>query len=272
MPEMRCDAALRAARERIGAGDARLLLQHLLAVSAAWLMAHDDTALSVTQLSRFDDLVTRRERGEPIAYLTGEREFFGRTFAVSPAVLIPRHETELLVEQALRLTQDVHQPRLADLGTGSGCIAISLALERPEAFVVAVEASAAALDVARGNAEHLGARVEFRLGSWCDPLDGAFDAIVSNPPYVVEGDPHLVQGDVRFEPRSALTAGVDGLDDIRRIAAEAWPRLRPGGWLLLEHGYDQAAAVAEILERCGFCDIQHCMDLAGILRITLGRR
>ncbi|HEY6895821.1 MAG TPA: peptide chain release factor N(5)-glutamine methyltransferase [Rhodocyclaceae bacterium] len=272
MPEIRCDAALRAARARIGAGDARLLLQHVLAVSAVWLMAHDDAALSDEQLTRFDDLVVRREGGEPIAYLTGEREFFGRSFAVSPAVLIPRHETELLVEQALRLMQEVRQPRLADLGTGSGCIAISLALERPDAAVVAVEASTVALDVARGNAERLGARLEFRLGSWCDPLDGEFDAIVSNPPYVVEGDPHLAQGDVRFEPRSALTAGIDGLADIRRIAADAWPRLRSGAWLLLEHGYDQAAAVAEILEQRGFREIQHGTDLAGVLRTTLGRR
>lgn len=267
------DQALRAARSRIAASEARLLLRELLGCSAVWLEVHADDALEAASLQRFEALVQRRAEGEPVAYLLGQREFYGRDFLVSSAVLIPRSDTELLVELALSKAAGLAAPRVLDLGTGSGCIAITLALELPVASVVAVDASAKALEVARANAQQLGARVEFHGGSWFAPLDGRrFDIIVSNPPYIAEGDRHLSQGDVRFEPISALTSGASGLDDIRLIAAESPTHLSAGGWLLLEHGYDQADAVAAILAAEGFVDVEQHLDLAGILRVTAGRR
>lgn len=267
------DQALRAARGRIAASEARLLLREVLGCSTVWLEVHADETLEATSLQRFEALVQRRADGEPVAYLLGRREFYGRDFAVSAAVLIPRPDTELLVECALAKAAGRAAPRVLDLGTGSGCIAITLALELPAASVVAVDASATALEVAQENAQRLGARVEFHRGSWFAPLgEQAFDLIVSNPPYIAEGDRHLSQGDVRFEPISALTSGASGLDDIRLIAAESPSYLKAGGWLLLEHGYDQADAVAAILAAEGFVDVEQHRDLAGILRVTAGRR
>jgi release factor glutamine methyltransferase len=268
-------AALQGARQSIPLSEARLLLGTLLEKNLAWLEAHRDDELPEAIVPRFVDWVTRRAAGEPVAYLLGSREFYGRDFAVSPAVLIPRHETELLVELALsklsKLTKNA-SPSLLDLGTGSGCIAITLALETPYAQVTAVDASSQALAVAQQNAATLDARVEFREGSWFEPLSGSrFDVIVSNPPYIKADDPHLAQGDVRFEPPSALASGPDGLADIRAIIATAPSYLKSGGWLLFEHGYDQAEAMVVVMEQGGFSAIEQHRDLAGIVRVTLGQ-
>jgi len=216
--------------------------------------------------------VARREAGEPAAYLTGRRGFWRFELDVDAATLIPRPETELLVELALeRLPQS--PCRVADLGTGSGAIALAIASERPRADVVASDASAAALEVARRNAARLGlANVRFAEGSWYVPLAGErFELIASNPPYVAEGDAHLSQGDLRFEPASALASGVDGLDDIRVIAAEAPAHLVSGGWLLVEHGYDQGASVRDIFVRAGLVDVATVQDLEHRDRVTMGR-
>lgn len=268
-------AALQVARQSIPLSEARLLLGTLLEKNLAWLEAHRDDELPEAIVLRFTERVTRRAEGEPVAYLLGSREFYGRDFAVTPAVLIPRHETELLVELALiklpKLAKD-DPLTLLDLGTGSGCIAITLALEAPRAQVTAVDASSQALAVAQQNAVTLGAQVTFREGSWFEPLAGSrFDLIVSNPPYIKADDPHLVQGDVRFEPPSALASGPDGLDDIRTIIATAPGYLKHGGWLLFEHGYDQAEAMVAVMEQGGFSFIEQHLDLAGIVRVTLGQ-
>lgn len=263
-------AALAAARAKLPAAEARLLLGHVLGRSAAWLMAHDDEALGEEALLRFAALAARRAGGEPVAYLTGQREFFGRDFAVSPAVLIPRPETELLVEIALaRLFAGA---RILDLGTGSGCIAITFALEFPQSLVTAVDWSEAALTVARGNAEQLGARVRFVCSDWFASLPGeSFDLIVANPPYIAATDPHLAAGDLRHEPVAALSSGADGLDAIRHIIAAAPGFLAPGGQLWLEHGYDQATAVSALLTAAGLSDIEQHRDLADIIRVSGGR-
>lgn len=264
--------ALQAARQSIPLSEARLLLGALLDRNLAWLEVHRDDALEVGLRLRFEDMVARRASGEPVAYLLGVREFFGRDFAVSPAVLIPRPDTEVLVETALTKLRGMEVPKLLDLGTGSGCIAVTLALEAPNAAVTAVDASAAALEQASANGERLGAQVRFLHGDWFVPVTGErFDLIVSNPPYIADQDPHLGQGDLRFEPASALSSGPAGLDDIRRIVGAAPEHLSPGGWLLLEHGYDQAEAVAEIISKRGFTAIEQQQDLAGIIRVTLGR-
>ncbi len=249
--------------------EARLLLRHVLGVSHATLEAHPEGKVSLQDTASFRALAARRTVGEPVAYLTGHREFYGLEFHVTPAVLIPREETELLVEIA------VEKParRILDLGTGSGCLAIAVARELPRAQVTAVDVSAAALDVARENAARHGATVRFVQGDWFAPLGGErFDLILANPPYVAEADPHLAQGDVRFEPRSALAAGPDGLDDIRRIVAAAAAHLVAGGRLVFEHGYDQAQAVAALLAQAGFVAIEQRRDLAGIPRVTGGAR
>ncbi len=267
-------AALAAARTKLPANEARLLLGHVLDRPAVWLLTHDDEVLDEDAVLRFAALVARRKGGEPVAYLLGYREFYGRVFAVSPAVLIPRPETELLVD--LALAQEVGAggtAKLLDLGTGSGCIAITLALEIPSAQVCAVDVSAAALDVARGNAERLGARLRLVQSDWFEGLNGEeFDLIVGNPPYVAERDPHLAAEDLRFEPGRALASGADGLDAIRRIIAAAPRHLRPGGRLWLEHGYDHAHAVRELLAAAGLGDIQQHRDVAGIVRVSGGRR
>jgi release factor glutamine methyltransferase len=272
-----------AAAETIGAAmrssgiepvDARLLLQHALGMPHAALIAHDDRVLSAEERRRFAALAARRARGEPVAYLLGWREFYGRRFAVDPTVLIPRPETEVLVEQALqRLAPDAGMA-LLDLGCGSGNIALTLALERPQCAVTAVDTSAGALAIARENARALGAgNVEFLHGDWFGPVTSrSFDLIVSNPPYVADADPHLGRGDLRFEPATALRGGPDGLAEIRRIVAQAPGYLQPNGWLLFEHGYDQAHACQRLLAASGFVAVTTARDLAELPRVSAGRK
>jgi release factor glutamine methyltransferase len=255
------------------AREVELLLGHALGRDRAWLYAHADDALDAADAARFLTLLTRRASGEPIAYLTGRREFWSLDLAVTPDVLIPRPETELLVELALeRIAQNV-KVDIADLGTGSGAIALALAHERPHAYVVATDSSTAALAVARGNAGRLGiANVEFAHGDWCAALGSRkFDLIVSNPPYIAHADVHLRQGDLRFEPHAALASGADGLDGIRAIVRSAPACLQPGGWLLLEHGHEQAIAVRDLLEKSGFVEVFTGRDLEGRERVTGGR-
>lgn len=252
--------------------EARVLAAFAWKVTPAWLLAHDTDVLPAEQAAAFDALLARRLSGEPVAYLTGVREFFGRPFVVTPDVLIPRPETELLVELALARIAPDQPARILDLGTGSGCIAVTLSLERPHAHVTAVDRSPAALAVAQRNAELLDARVEFLTGDWFEGLARRrFDLIVSNPPYVAANDPHLARGDVRFEPAAALAAGFDGLDDLRRLVAAAPAHLPPGGALLLEHGYDQADAVRRLLDAHGYSEVQSWSDLAGIPRVSGGK-
>ncbi len=264
-------SALAACRGRIDRVDARILLAEAIGRPASYLVAYPEAPLTLEQQHRFLDWLARREQGEPVAYLVGSREFFGRRFEVSPDVLIPRPETEGLVEVAMAAFPRAPSAVL-DLGTGSGALAITLALCWPDANVMAVDRSAAALAVAMRNADQLAARVSFIESDWfaAVPMEMRFDLIVSNPPYVAVGDPHLSEGDVRFEPASALAAGPDGLDDIRRIAAEAVCRLVPGACLLIEHGYDQAEAVSDILRQSGLTKVQAWPDLAGIPRVTGG--
>jgi release factor glutamine methyltransferase len=252
--------------------DARVLLRHALGVDAAWLGAHDRDTLTPAQHEQFDALVARRRGGEPVAYITGTREFFDLEFNVTPAVLIPRPETELLVERALQRIVPDANARVLDLGTGSGCIAISIAHARPRAQVVAVDCSTAALEVARANARrHRADNIEFRESNWFSAIGGErFDAIVSNPPYIAAGDTHLSAGDLRFEPASALASGGDGLDAIRLIVASAPQYLNINGWLAFEHGYDQAPRCRRLLEEAGFAQVFSRADLAGIERISGG--
>jgi release factor glutamine methyltransferase len=265
--------ALAAAQTKLPASEARLLLGHVLGRPAAWLIAHDDEVLVEEALLRFASLVARRKGGEPVAYLQGLREFYGREFLVSNAVLIPRPETELLADIVLGKGVGAGgTAKLLDLGTGSGCIAITLALEIPSARVSAVDASDAALNVARRNAERLGASLRLLCSDWFSALAGErFDLIVANPPYVAESDPHLAAGDLRHEPRQALASGADGLDAIRRIVAAAPQHLMPGGQVWLEHGYDQADAVRELLSAAGLSGIEQHRDVAGIVRVSGGR-
>lgn len=257
--------------------EARVLCAHALGVERAWLIAHDQDLLGPEQAVAVDALVARRAGGEPVAYLLGEREFYGRPFQVSPAVLIPRPDTELLVEAALARLPADPAPRLLDLGTGSGCIALTLALECPRCQVWAVDRSVAALAVARANAQRLGAeRVRFVESHWYGALAGAtfhrcFDLIVANPPYVAADDPHLARGDLRFEPAGALAAGPQGLDDLERIIAGAPAHLAPGGWLLVEHGWDQGTACRGLFAAAGFAQVDTLRDLAGHERVSLGR-
>jgi release factor glutamine methyltransferase len=252
--------------------DARVLAAHVMGVDAAWLIAHDtDTVPSAHKLA-FQSLLVRRLNGVPIAYLTGSREFYGRAFQVSADVLIPRPDTELLVELALARIPPDQEMDVLDLGTGSGCIAITLALERPLARVTAVDRSPAALALARRNAEIHNTAVEFLASDWFSALCGRrFALIAGNPPYIATTDPHLVRGDVRFEPTSALAAGADGLEDLRLMIAAARAHLQPGGELLLEHGYDQATAVQALLRQNGFPSPQSWNDLAGIQRVSGGK-
>jgi release factor glutamine methyltransferase len=252
--------------------DARVLATHVLQVNAAWLIAHDTDSVAAAARSAFESLLSRRLAGAPVAYLVGVREFYGRRFRVTPDVLIPRPETELLVEQALLHLPDGAPHRVLDLGTGSGCVAITLALERPHAEVTATDCSAAALSVARQNADSLNARLHFLPGSWFDPVAHQdFDLIVSNPPYVAALDPHLHQGDVRFEPRTALAAGEDGLNDLRHIIRLAAAHLAADGWLWLEHGYDQGDVTQTLLHEAGFTAIQTRLDTAALPRVSGGK-
>jgi release factor glutamine methyltransferase len=248
------------------------LLQHVLQVPRAFLLAHPEQILDTKQQTTYDALLLRRLQGEPVAYLLGEREFFGHNFKVTPATLIPRPDTELLVELALQRLPQGKVCRVLDLGTGSGAIALSIAHSRKDAVVTAVDASEAALEVACENAQRLSvANISFLRSDWFSALDGQyFDLIVSNPPYVADGDAHLTQGDVRFEPLSALASGADGLDDIRSIASQAATYLEQGTWLLLEHGYDQAAQVRDIFRQNGYVKIFSAIDIAGLDRVSGG--
>jgi release factor glutamine methyltransferase len=253
--------------------DAQVLLLHALGRpphDRAWLLAQSDDALDASVQAIFETNVQRRLNTEPMAYITGQKEFFGLTLQVDRRVLDPRADTETLVEWALSCLADASSPDVVDLGTGSGAIALALKHARPDATISAVDASADALAVASTNAERLGLPVTFHHGSWLAPLDGhTFDAIVSNPPYVASDDEHLAA--LKHEPLSALASGVDGLDDIRIIVREASQHLKPNGWLLIEHGYDQAHAVQALLGNQGFVNVQSRPDLAGILRCTGGQ-
>lgn len=263
--------ALAATRGTLPPGEARLLLAHVVQHPAAWLLAHNEQTLPAAALDTFQMLVRQRAAGEPVAYLLGQREFYGREFSVSPAVLIPRPETELLVEIALEKIGAGTTADILDLGTGSGCIALTLALERPQARATAVDASPAALAVAQENAQRLGAGVRFLLSDWFAALKSErFDLIVGNPPYIAAKDPHLGQGDLRHEPSTALASGEDGLEALSKIIAAAPAHLVPGGSLWLEHGYDQATAIRALLAAAGFTAIEQHMDLAGIVRVSGG--
>ncbi len=257
--------------EREAGIEVRCLLQAVLNVSRAYLMTYPERILSGDESSRYSGYIERRLKGEPIAYILREREFFGHVFRVTPATLIPRPDTELLVELALQRIDEANVRRVLDMGTGSGAISISIALARPELEVVALDASEAALDVAIENARRLGAfNVRFLKSDWFSELnDERFELIVSNPPYVEAHDAHLK--DLRFEPESALVSGMDGLDDIRRISAEALSHLNPGAWLMLEHGFDQAQSVRDLLRRSGLEEVSSVRDLSGMERVSMGR-
>lgn len=284
--------------------EAALLLCHELGVSEAWLVAHQDDAVEDDHVTAYRALIDRRAVGEPVAYLTGTSGFHALELRVTPDVLIPRPETELLVDLALaripeRSQDEARSPdgaaqrrnpgqssemtpdsaalhpgyAVADLGTGSGAIALAIARARPGAHVLATDASEAALAVARGNARRLHlANVDFLQGDWCAALgDALFDLIVSNPPYITEDDPHLKEGDLRFEPRKALASGPDGLDAIRSIVRDAPTHLRPGGWLMFEHGFEQGLAVRELLAAHHYTEIFTERDLEGRERVSGGR-
>ncbi|MBT5032300.1 MAG: peptide chain release factor N(5)-glutamine methyltransferase [Proteobacteria bacterium] len=257
--------------------DCEILLSHALSKNSAWLIAHSDSALTGEQKTRFQSYIERRSKGEPVAYIIGHRAFWKHNFHVSPDVLIPRPETELLVELALEtaanLAPTVSQLKIADLGTGSGAIAVSLANELAHADIVAADASEAALTIARANSRLVGAtNIEFVLSDWFSSLAGyCFNIIVSNPPYVAEKDPHLEQGDLRFEPRCALTAGADGLNDIRQIVKNAKQHLFKNGYLFIEHAYDQGDAVRTLFADAGLCNINTHHDLLSLERVTCGQ-
>lgn len=236
----------------------------------AWLLAHDDQHLSGAQLHTLNKLVQRRLAGEPMAYITGTKEFFGLALQVDARVLDPRDDTETLVEWALELLPAQHSARVVDLGTGSGAVALALRSQRPQIQVLGVDASVDALEVARSNGQRLGLPVQWVHGHWLDGVPVAQDLIVSNPPYIAQGDPHLAA--LSHEPLSALTSGTDGLDDIRTIVAQAPAHLVPGGWLLLEHGHEQAQAVRALLQTRGFAHVSSRRDLAGVERCSGGQR
>jgi release factor glutamine methyltransferase len=249
----------------------RILLCHVLGLSRVGLITGSERALTGDEAARLSRLVERRLQGEPIAYLVGEREFFGLPFQVSPAVLIPRPDTELIVELALERLPA--RARMLDMGTGSGAIAVAVAHTRPDALVTAIDVSDAALEVARANAAANRANVRLLRSDWFTALVGeTFDLIASNPPYIAAGDEHLAQGDLRFEPAGALTDHADGLSALRTIIAGAGEHLVAGGWLLLEHGYDQAQAVRALLAAAGYAEVQSWRDLGGIERVSGGRR
>jgi release factor glutamine methyltransferase len=262
------DAVLKSAL--LEALETRILLTHALKLSRVQLITQSERTLSVEEARRLSNLFQRRLNGEPMAYIVGEREFFGLPFNVTPAVLIPRHETELLVELALERLQ--HGGRVLDMGTGSGAIAISIAHARPDVHVTAIDVSEAALAVARQNAARNNANVAFLQSDWYSALVGQqYDLIVANPPYIVKDDVHLRQGDLRFEPIGALTDHADGLSALRIIVNGAKQHLIAGGWLLMEHGYDQAFAVRELLCAQGFTEVQSWQDLASIERVSGGK-
>jgi release factor glutamine methyltransferase len=252
--------------------EAALLLRHVLGVSEAWLVAHADDPVDPSRAADYRGSIARRARGEPVAYLVGKCGFHTLELAVTSDVLIPRPETELLVDLALRRIPADSECGVADLGTGSGAVALAIALTRPRAHIIATDASAAALQVARGNALRWGVRnVDFKQGDWCAALgDACFDMIVSNPPYIAESDGHLRKGDLRFEPRAALASGEDGLDAIRTIVRDAPAHLHKGGWLLLEHGFGQGAAVRDLLT-ANYTEVFTERDLEDRERVSGGR-
>ena len=247
-----------------------MLWEQVLDVSRSWLIGHDTDVLPSAAVQQYLALEARRLAGEPMAYILGHREFMEHCFRVSPAVLVPRPETEFLVEQALAVMQSLAAPRVLELGTGSGAVAVSIALARPDATVVGTDLSAEALAVAKQNAHNLCAKVEFFQGSWYDAITGqaAFDVIVSNPPYIDAADPHLQQGDLRFEPDMALSAADNGLAAIKQIIREAPQHLTAAGSVWLEHGWDQAASVQNLFAAAQFTQPKSIADLAGIPRIT----
>ncbi|RQO37416.1 peptide chain release factor N(5)-glutamine methyltransferase [Herminiimonas sp. KBW02] len=250
--------------------EARILLGHVTQLSRVQLITQSERALTADEAQQLSQLFVRRLAGEPIAYLTGEREFFGLSFKVSPAVLIPRPDTELLVELAIQHLPP--QGRALDMGTGSGAIAIALVHARPDAGITALDVSAEALVIATDNASKNHVQVEFLRSDWFSAVNTQhFDLIVSNPPYIVQGDPHLSEGDLRFEPVDALTDHGNGLSDLHTITSGARQYLASGAWLLMEHGYDQAAAVREMLSAHGYAEVQSWRDLAGIERVSGGR-
>ena len=263
------DCLQQAHRQGLARVDAQMLLLHALARPVherAWLLAHDTEVLTEAQQHNWGQALQRRLQGEPVAYITGHKDFFGLTLKVDARVLDPRPDTEILVEWALELLPSSQPTRVLDLGTGSGAVALALQHHRPAAQVTAVDASADALAVASANAQRLNLAVKCVISHWMDAVPGPFELIVSNPPYVAEGDPHLAA--LTHEPLSALTSGTDGLDDILQIIAQAPSRLAPGGWLLLEHGWDQAAPVQALLREAGFVQVQSRRDLGGLERCT----
>lgn len=277
MSTLKVAELLREAAARLPGEEARheveQLLIHVLGVERAWLFAHATDEVDTEAMARFEVLLARRAEGHPLAYLTGRRGFWTLDLQVNTATLIPRPETELLVEQALARLPADDMVRVADMGTGSGAVALSIASERPLATVMATDVLGPALAVAVKNAQAHGLEnVWFRRGHWYAALGSdRFDMIVSNPPYIAAGDPHLVEGDLRFEPPPALASGADGLDAIREIVAGAHEHLVPGGWLLMEHGWDQGDAIRALLEQAGFVEAQTVQDLEQRDRVTLGR-
>lgn len=254
--------------------EAKILLGHVLRRDRGWLAAHGDEPMTAGEAKAFDALAGRRRDGEPVAYLTGRREFYGIDLEVTPDVLIPRPETELLVELALVRIDAKDHAEVLDLGSGSGAIALAIASERPNSAVLGVDLSPAAIELARRNASRLKlGNVAFTESDWFSKVPKKrYDAIVANPPYVVAGDKHLSEGDLRFEPQAALAAGADGLTAIRAIIAAAAAYLSPRAWLLIEHGFDQADAVQAMMRDAQFSEVQSRRDLAGIPRTALGRR
>lgn len=274
-PPLEVQQAIQFGQEHFGLTrlDAQMLVLHACELpihDRAWLLTHSDEVLKTTAMARYLDFLLRRRGLEPLAYITGVKEFFGLQLQIDKRVLDPRPETETLVEWALTCVADISKPYIADLGTGSGAIALALKHTLLDAQVTAVDASADAVKVASANSKRLGLEIFTQVGDWCVPLAGqTFDLIVSNPPYVADGDAHLAQ--LPHEPLSALVAGKDGLDDLRQIVAQAAKNLKPGAWLLLEHGFDQAQAVQDMLANQGFVSVQSRQDLAGILRCTGGQ-
>jgi release factor glutamine methyltransferase len=254
--------------------DAEILLTHVLGKARSYLHAWPEKRLPAETAEQFNSLLQRRASGEPVAHLVGQREFWSLPLTITTDTLIPRPETETLVALALEIIPADVNYLVADLGTGSGAIALALAHERPRCRVVATDTSPAAIEVAQFNARQLGFdNIEFHIGDWCEPLAGEqCDVIVSNPPYIPEADPHLDKGDVRFEPRTALMAGPQGMNDLEKIAHCAHAHLQTGGWLLLEHGYDQGKAAMQLLESTGFHDVADHTDDAGLSRVIAGKR
>ena len=252
--------------------EAKTLLQAALNVNLAWLIAHETDTLEPNVISQFQILLERRLSGEPIAYILGKREFYGLDFIVTPDTLIPRPDTETLVEAALAKIPTGKSYSILDLGTGSGVIALAIAKNRPKSRVIAVDVSSTAIKVAENNACNLAiSNIEFVLSHWFDQLNNIrFDVIVSNPPYIAYDDAHLSQGDLRFEPHNALVSGIDGLEDIRHIITNSLIHLHPQGWLMLEHGYDQAEQVADLMAHAGLVNIETFKDLGQQERVTIG--